>query len=408
MGVADKVADAALVQRQGPWGGSCVAGEGDVLGVAAPGLGGADGRDGLLDQRPDGGKSGRADSAGSRLAGQRGEADAQEGVVRAPSLVQAGAGGGVPDRLQWLAVPGVTAERLLDQAEFRGCLPELGVLLPPLLHLRRERHQVRGDGGGCVERCCKQRPEDLLAHDGRLVLRRRAHAGDLGGRSSVPGSEPVAVTVGGQQLPVAGQLDDGSGGGAGAGLFHSPDHGPGSVLAQAPFREVAVAVVLGHSAERGDLLGGQPVHPPGRLGQPPEAAGQGQGDTEGAGQDRDLGMAGGKPCENVLLDGQPPARVADGGEVQPGAGRPAHLNGQALDVAEVPYVVVEHGGVPAPAELEPGCRAHVSARQDAGASLDRCVLRSGHHVVRSSGRRGICRSAALPASAAAAAIRGAG
>ena len=63
VGVADEVADAALVQRQGPWGGSRVVGEGDVPGLAAPGLGGADGRDGLLDQRPDGGESGRADPA---------------------------------------------------------------------------------------------------------------------------------------------------------------------------------------------------------------------------------------------------------------------------------------------------------------------------------------------------------
>ena len=57
-------------------------------------------------------------------------------------------------------VIGVAAQRLLDPAGVRGCLSELGVLLPSLPHLRREHHQVRGDGAGHVERRCQQRLED--------------------------------------------------------------------------------------------------------------------------------------------------------------------------------------------------------------------------------------------------------
>lgn len=145
VGVAGEVADVALVQRQGPWRGPRVVGAGHVRGAAAPWLGGADDRDGLLDQRPGRGERSPAEPAGSRLAGQRGEADVQERVLGAPSPVQAGAGGGTRDRLQWLALVGVAAQRLLDPAEVRGGLPELGVLLLALAYLRWDSHQVRGD-----------------------------------------------------------------------------------------------------------------------------------------------------------------------------------------------------------------------------------------------------------------------
>jgi len=70
-------------------------------------------------------------------------------------------------------------EYLFDPAGRHRRLAEVCVFPAPLPHLRRERQQAGTDGAGHVERGGQQRLEEFLADDGRLVLCRRSHAGDL-------------------------------------------------------------------------------------------------------------------------------------------------------------------------------------------------------------------------------------
>ena len=85
-------------------------------------------------------------------------------------------------------------------------------------------HDVGSQRRGQVERRGEQRLQELLVQRRRLVLTAGADPGDLGGGPARQGVNPAGVAVGGEQLAVAGQLDDHRGGHAQRGVLEGADH----------------------------------------------------------------------------------------------------------------------------------------------------------------------------------------
>ena len=404
---AGQVARVPAVQRDGPRDKGRAVGGGDGRGTACPRPGEADLAEGVEDGGPGRGRDGGVELPGAGGVRQGGEADVQQRVAGRPPHGQAGLDARVAEGRQGLArikVPAEHAVQLIQggpggapAAEFLVCQAILAEHLP-------QGHHMGSQSRGQVERRGEQRLQDLLAQRRRLVLASGADPGDVGGSPALPGGEVAGVPVGGEQLAVAGQLDDHGGGHAQRCVVEGADDGAGGVLAAAAFDQVAVAVVLGDLPQRCDLLPGQPVHPAGRLDQPLPAGPQGQRDPVGAGQHRDERVGGRQPGVDVLLGDQPPARIGDGGEVEPGV---THLQvgGQAGDVAEVPHVLVETDGAPAGYQGQGGGGAHIrSGERGPGvcsAVVAGCGAGWGHEVL-SSGRSGRAWSSSLTVAAAAA------